>query len=68
MDDALEALFKEALEQSVGRGMPFVRKNAHEQAMCHRAWKDTGLTPSTTGTRRQCERARGDGRADQCCL
>ncbi|SRR5258705_5928950 len=39
MADVLEALFKEALAQFVGREYALVRKNAHEQAMCHRlAW------------------------------
>lgn len=36
MADILETLFKEALERFVGREYALVRKNAHEQAMCHR--------------------------------
>jgi hypothetical protein len=39
MADILETLFKEALETFVAREFALVRKNAHEQAMCHRlAW------------------------------
>lgn len=36
MADVLEILFKEALERFVSREYALVRKNAHEQAMCHR--------------------------------
>jgi hypothetical protein len=39
MADNLEALFKEALDEFVGRESALVRKNAHEKSMCHRlAW------------------------------
>ncbi len=36
MADVLETLFKEALELFVNREFALVRKNVHEQAMCHR--------------------------------
>jgi len=36
MADVLDVLFKEALDRFVGREYALVRKNAHEQAMCHR--------------------------------